>query len=84
MVINIYIYIYILKNRKKTTLLSLSTSLFVIAHSPGDFNDKNSNIHDRRSYGHKIYIINDDGMFNCYVATLCSCGGKKIQVHYFC
>ena len=26
----------------------------------------------------------NDEMFSCYVATLCFCGGKKIQVRYVC
>ena len=60
----------------------------MIAHSSGDFNYENIHNHRLHSY-YKNYIITaaepefkSVQMFGCYVATLCFCGGRKIQVRY--
>ena len=76
----VYIYIYI-GNRKKTTLSSRQ-ACFVIAHSSGDFNYKS--IHNHRLYTLRLHCWRKF-KFKClvfYVATLCFCDGKKIQVRY--
>ena len=55
----VYIYIYI-GNREKTTLSSRQ-ACFVIAHSKGDFNDKN--IHNHRLYTWRLHCC-------CYIDGL--------------
>ena len=50
---NIYIYIYINIGSRKKTTLSSRQARFVIAHSSGDFNDKN--IHSHRLYTLRLH-----------------------------
>ena len=63
--IYIYIYIYILGNREKNTLSSRQ-ACFVIAHSSGDFNDKN--IHNHRLYTLRLHCWGKF-KFKCLIVT---------------